>query len=225
MLHRLLLREETEPSHHDLISWLSLYLQRRIQVTAWALDHWDAGTTLPPDLAIEESNVRATLDRLHKIFRVVRRDAELRAQLHWHNGVLAAPHNPDNNGDCQRNADEPVIDIRIHWPRNYCFTCPVKGGFGLFLGEVLINAVRHGKPGTTPRVSILLDPVRKELSFSVENAVDEPAPASPVEPAARHASVCSTTDVRTVGVPTEIPRETSPATVAGSSPLVSMPPQ
>lgn len=45
----------------------------------------------------------------------------------------------------------------------------MRGGFGFFLGEVLINAIRHGRPGSTPALRIGLDRVRRELAFEVEN--------------------------------------------------------
>jgi hypothetical protein len=39
----------------------------------------------------------------------------------------------------------------------------------LFVSEVLANAVRHGRPGTVPLVTIRGDRVRKEIAFQVEN--------------------------------------------------------
>jgi two-component sensor histidine kinase len=48
----------------------------------------------------------------------------------------------------------------------------VRGGFGLFLGEVLANAVRHGTPGSVPCVTVTCDRVRQELTFVVENETD-----------------------------------------------------
>jgi two-component sensor histidine kinase len=56
-------------------------------------------------------------------------------------------------------------------------TCPVRGGFGLFVGELITNAVRHGRPGTQPRVRITCDRVRRELTLLIENAIEPPAPA------------------------------------------------
>jgi hypothetical protein len=57
----------------------------------------------------------------------------------------------------------------------------VRGGFGLFLGEVLTNAVRHGRPATTPRVTMACDRVRRELTCTVVNALAAPrAPGAAV---------------------------------------------
>jgi hypothetical protein len=62
--------------------------------------------------------------------------------------------------------------MEIDWPEEYWFTCPVRGGFGFFLGEVLINAIRHGRPGSTPALRVSLDPIRRELTFEVENEIE-----------------------------------------------------
>jgi two-component sensor histidine kinase len=71
----------------------------------------------------------------------------------------------------------------------------VRGGFGFFLSEVLINAIRHGRPGSMPRVRIALDRVRRELVFEVENEVRSEARSArdgAFEPAA---SVCGGTGI------------------------------
>ena len=65
----------------------------------------------------------------------------------------------------------PVLTVDIDWPESHWFPCPVRGGFGFFLSEVLINAIRHGRPGSVPTVRIALDRVRRELVFEVENEV------------------------------------------------------
>src|SRR5205807_4319146 len=94
------------------------------------------------------------------VFERVRDDPRLRSRLHWDNGVLAE-RTPGGSGE--------VLDARIDWPEEYWFAAPLRGGFGFFLGEVLINAVRHGRPGSVPTVAITLDPVRRELLFEVAN--------------------------------------------------------
>ena len=53
------------------------------------------------------------------------------------------------------------------------------GGYGFFLGEVRINSVRHGRPGSTPALRIAVDRVRRELVFEIENDL----PAEPNGPA------------------------------------------
>ena len=143
----------------ELLSWLSGYVDRRLRTTVWLLDHWDAVPPLPPDSAIEPAQARATIESLRSVFALAATDPELRTRLHWDNGVLSA--RPDGAA--------PVFTVEIDWPEDHWFTCPVRGGFGFFLGEVLINAIQHGRPGSMPALKISLDRVRKELTFEVEN--------------------------------------------------------
>jgi len=147
-------------------AWLSEYLERRLTVTAWLLDHWDAVPPLPREVVIDGAQASATLARLSSVFEAARRDRTLRARLHWDNGTLAGP------------GDGGVLEVAIDWPAEYVVTCPVRGGFGLFVGELVTNAVRHGRPSTQPRVQIRCDRVRKELTLLVENTIDpSPDPA------------------------------------------------
>ncbi|HEY4593257.1 MAG TPA: hypothetical protein VIJ61_12660, partial [Thermoanaerobaculia bacterium] len=147
---------------------LAGYIDRRLRTTAWLLDHWDAQPPLPPDSSVEAAQGRTTIERLASVFSLAALDADLRARLHWDNGVL-----------CDRaNSEAPVLTLEMDWPEELWFSCPVRGGFGFFLGEVLINAIRHGRPGSTPAVRIALDRVRRELLFEIENDL----PAEPGGP-------------------------------------------
>lgn len=137
------------------VSWLAEYLERRVRVTSWLLDHWDAIPPLPPDSVIDADQARATIERLADVLAVIGRDRELRSRLHWDNGTLASP--------------DRVLDVSIDWPADVQITSPVRGGFGLFLSELVANAVRHGDPGTTPRLLIVCDRVRGELQCRIEN--------------------------------------------------------
>jgi|SRR5579864_3234986 len=49
----------------------------------------------------------------------------------------------------------------------------------MFLGEVIANAVRHGRPGCVPCVRIDCDPVRREIVFRVENATASQSGSEP----------------------------------------------
>jgi PAS domain-containing protein len=149
----------------EFVAWLAGYIDRRLRTTAWLLDHWDAQPPLPPDSSVEAAQARTTIDRLASVFSLAAGDADLRARLHWDNGVLSERPDPA----------APVLTLEMDWPEELWFSCPVRGGFGFFLGEVLINAIRHGRPGSTPAVRIALDRVRRELCFEVEN----PLPAEP----------------------------------------------
>ncbi|HEY0781150.1 MAG TPA: hypothetical protein VGE98_01745 [Thermoanaerobaculia bacterium] len=160
------------PVPAELTAWLAAYVDRRLRATAWLLAHWDEAPPLPPDAAVEPAHVRTTLDRLATVFAHAAADLDLRSRLHWDNGVLSAW------------SSGPAFTVELDWPDVYAFTCPVRGGFGFFLGEVLINAMQHGRPGSRPAVRIALDRVRKELLFSVENDLREDAAAAPDPPEA-----------------------------------------
>jgi hypothetical protein len=146
------------PARTAFAAWLADYLERRITVTAWLLDHWDAVPPLARDSVVDREQVQATLDRLGSVLRLVREDRELRSRLHWDNGTLSAAAGGD-----------AVIDVQLDWPPAFAFTSPVRGGAGMFLGEVVANAVRHGRPGSVPRVEVTCDAVRREIHFRVEN--------------------------------------------------------
>jgi hypothetical protein len=170
VLEHLLRAPERSAAAQAFAAWLSEYLARRLTVTAWLLDHWDAVPPLPREVAIDAAQAGATVTRLAEVFGEARRDRTLRQRLHWDNGTLAGA--ADATGD-----DAPVIDVAIDWPAEYVVTCPVRGGFGLFVGELVGNAVRHGRPATRPRVEIRCDRVRKELMLVVDNAIDAGSPA------------------------------------------------
>jgi hypothetical protein len=151
------------------VAWLSAYVERRIRVTAWLLDHWDTPPPFPPACAIEAAHARETLAALERIFQRVAEDPDLRSSLHWDNGALAQPV-------------EEILALTIDWPDRYWFPLPVRGGFGLFLEEVLVNAMRHGRPGTAPRLGLHVDRGRRELLFEIENETREGGGPARVEP-------------------------------------------
>jgi len=136
--------------------WLAEYLQRRIHVTAWLLDHWHEA---PPahEAVVDAAQAQETLSSLEQIFTAARRDPDLRARLGWTNGPLS------HAGHAR------PFEVAMEWPPEFETTLPVRGGLGFFLTEVLSNAMRHGAPGSAPRVSIRCDRVKKELVFAVEN--------------------------------------------------------
>jgi len=99
------------------------------------------------------------------VFDHARRDRGLRARLHWDNGTLAgSAREAGPDGDA-------ALDVDLDWPADYVVTGPVRGGFGLFVGELVSNAIRHGRPATRPRVQIRCDRVRKQLVLTVDNAI------------------------------------------------------
>jgi hypothetical protein len=136
--------------------WLAEYLERRINVTAWLLDHWDAPLPLARPHVIDADQARVTIARLADVLENVSDDRELRTRMHWDNGTLSSPQSSP-------------LSVDFDWPDDADVTCPVRGGFGLFLNELVANAARHGKSGTTPRLSITCDRVRGELVCRLEN--------------------------------------------------------
>ena len=138
-------------------AWLAEYLERRVGVTAWVLDHWDAQPPLPRESVIDAAQVRATIDRFQAVLALAANERELRQRLHWGNGTLSVPA-------------RATLDVTLDWPDDVVVTCPVHGGFGLFLNELVVNAVRHGTPGTVPTVVIRCDRVRSEVLAEVRNA-------------------------------------------------------
>ena len=73
-LARILERRLRQGDQSDFVTWLSGYIHRRIRVSAWVLNHWEAQPPLPPDCIIEVGHVKATLERFDQIFCMVRED-------------------------------------------------------------------------------------------------------------------------------------------------------
>ncbi|MEO5895354.1 MAG: hypothetical protein ABIS06_06605, partial [Vicinamibacterales bacterium] len=149
----------------SLSPWLAEYLQRRIHVTGWLLDHWHDS---PPahDSVVDAAQIHDTLQSLERVFSDVRRDSDLRSRLGWTNGPLSA------------DTRAAPFATSIDWPEDFDTTLPVRGGLGFFLTEVLANAMRHGAAASTPRVTIRCDRVRNEALFVIENERRDDRPRS-----------------------------------------------
>jgi hypothetical protein len=148
-----------------LAPWLAEYLQRRIHVIAWLLDHWDQSPP-PHDSVVDAAQAHDTIESLQRVFDEARRDADVRARLGWTNGPLSDPRSLH------------AFSTSIDWPGEFETTLPVRGGLGFVLTEVLANAMRHGSPAEAPRLTIACDRVKKEIEFVVENRCrDDRAPA------------------------------------------------
>lgn len=159
------LRSELDDGDVDrsaFLQWLSGYLQRRVFVTQWVLTHWGR-----PPLAdqhgcvIEVSHLQATLAQYDGIARAVSRRPNLRARLHWNNGILAGG----------RPGERSAIDTTLDWPPDVLLPMPEDGVFGYVLGELVTNAIKYGPPGQDVSVVADWDPVRRQLHFSVSNAL------------------------------------------------------
>ena len=148
-----------------LAPWLAEYLQRRIHVIAWLLDHWDQDPP-PHDSVVDAAQARDTIESLQRIFEEARADPDVRARLGWANGPLS---------DSQAAA---AFSTSIDWPDEFETTLPVRGGLGFVLTEVLANAMRHGSLSGPPRLTITCDRVKKEIEFVVENGCRDDHPAA-----------------------------------------------
>lgn len=158
------------PEARTFAIWLSEYLERRLTVTGWLLDHWDFLWSEPAEVVIDASQARATVDRLCEVFELARRDRDLRARLHWSNGVLSVAPPAVARSDSRDR--EPAVDVRIDWPSSVVIGCPVRGGFGVFIGELLTNAIRHGAAGSVPELTVSFDRVRRDVQFRLSNAAE-----------------------------------------------------
>jgi len=159
-----LLNHRLERGDNDAFNvWLSGYIQRRIRVVAWLLEQWDASPIPAGTALIQAGNAQATLQRLGEAFAFVRESSSLRSQLHWNNGTLSGPFEPG----------EAVFETLFNWPGSFSFSLPVRGGLGFFLGEVLVNAIRHGVPGDKPQVKVHCDRLTGELLFQISNRMGE----------------------------------------------------
>ena len=116
---------------------------------------------------VDAAQAHETLRSLERIFVEVSDDTDLRSRLGWANGPLA-----------DRSTASPFT-AAVDWPQEFETTLPVRGGLGLFLTEVLSNAMRHGAAGSSPHVAVQCDRVRKELIFSVENRRRDDGPRPP----------------------------------------------
>lgn len=157
-----------------LCRWLAEYLLRRLQVSQWVLGHWGGAPRRDADRILGPEHLRGALEQYERVFAVVRGDPRLRARLHWNNGVLAPPLHQEH--------DDPrgVVEAWIDWPESYRLTVPADGLFGFLLGELLVNAIKHGAPGTAVELEAEVDRGRRELTVRLSNSVQDPS--SPERP-------------------------------------------
>lgn len=145
--------------------WLSEHLTRRIRVIAMVLERWDKQVDLGEGLLIDRHHAEKTLDRLDQIFKMVRTDADLRDDLRWNNGVLSSEVS---------QPETAVIPRDVHWPDHVLITIPSQGVFGFFVGEILVNCIRHGAPYPPPNLDIQHIPGSREVTFQLTNTARDP---------------------------------------------------
>lgn len=168
VLEHQLRRTDTSDDGRAFVAWLAEYLERRLTVTGWLLDHWDSQPSGIAEVVIDSTQARATFDRLTTVFALAAKDRDMRARLHWSNGVLSAEVHPP-------------VDLQCEWPEAVVISCPIRGGFGVLVGELLTNAIRHGVPGHAPRCSVSYDRVRRVMAFTIINDMRSGSSAPLVE--------------------------------------------
>lgn len=148
------------------VRWLSNYLSERIQLVAWTLENWGRTPSATEQRIITRSTVETTVANYNDLFETVANDRHLREQLHWNNGTVSASK---ESVERPANTAGGLIQTQFDWSEDSCFAVPRDGVFGFFLSEALINAVRHGQPGTQVDFNIAENRVRNELTFTITN--------------------------------------------------------
>lgn len=149
-----------DSSKESFAVWLSAYLSQRIQLISWTLENWGGQPAKTDQRVIERENVRRTLEKYEQVFQVAARDRSLRERLHW------------NNGPAVDSSSRRIIETVLDWDDGSGFAVPREGVFGFFLGEVLTNAIRHGKAGSAIAIKISEQRNRNEIHFEIKNQLD-----------------------------------------------------
>ncbi len=162
--HLSVLVQDSNEKNTEFVDWLAKYLSQRISVVAWILENWGSEPRIHEQRILTRRSVENTIARFQTLFQLAGKNRTIREQLHWNNGLLS--------GNSRDNDQGAVINSKFDWSDEYVFQIPIDGSFGFFIGEALVNAVRHGLPGSTLRFSITHDSARNELFFRLTNQVD-----------------------------------------------------
>ena len=149
----------------EFVDWLANYLSQRISVVAWILENWGTQPQIHEQRILTKGSVENTIYKFRSLFELAAGDRTIREQLHWNNGTLSG-------SDVASDRHE-LIETKVDWSDEFVFQIPIDGSFGLFIGEALVNGVRHGSPGSTLRLSVDHDATRGELFFRLTNDVNE----------------------------------------------------
>ena len=148
--------EGTQPNE-ILLKWLAHYLSRRVGVVSWLMENWDKKPIALDQRVLNCDSITDTVTKLEMFFQFAAKDRSIRQQLHWNNGILSEP------------TESAIIDYEIDCPPECFFQIPREGLFGFFLNEVLVNAIKHGVPGSQIQLYVAWDPIRSEFQFKVSN--------------------------------------------------------
>lgn len=158
-------KESNSGTEFEFVDWLAKYLSQRISVVAWILENWGMQPQTHEQRILTKDSVENTVYKFRSLFELAASDRTIREQLHWNNGTLSG-----NDALADRNA---MIEMNLEWSDEFVFQIPIDGSFGFFIGEALVNGVRHGSPGSTLRLSVDHDATRGELFFKLTNDVGE----------------------------------------------------
>ncbi len=138
-------------------------LIQRNQTFISSLFSWDESTTaLPRDVeALDEQSIHFTVDLCKALFAAASADEDIRRSLNLVNGTLSGSRDGNASFELQQTA----------WPEGAYIRVSMKGALGFFLGEGLRNAIRHGKPGTTPKMTITVDGSLQFVRFEIRNEI------------------------------------------------------
>jgi hypothetical protein len=156
-----LVPDATTDEQREFCRWLAEYLLGRLNVTQWMLEHWGGPARHDVACILAPEHLHAGLAQYQRIFSLVGAKPKLRAQLHWDNGSLSTAL-PER---------ESPVRAWVDWPESYRLTAPADGVFGYVIGEILINAVKHGAPGLSIEFEVDIDRARRELNVRVRNEV------------------------------------------------------
>ena len=164
-LARILRHELEKPTieQQEFVGWLSMYLSERIQLMAWTLENWGSIRPVTESRIITRDTIEATIARHEQALRATAADRKLREKLHWNNGIVSNVSSADTTD---------IILADLKWSRESGFAVPQNGVIGFFIGEVLVNAVRHGSPGSKIQFRVNENRIRNQLDFEVTNAVN-----------------------------------------------------
>jgi hypothetical protein len=152
--------DATTDEQREFCRWLAEYLLGRLHVTQWVLEHWGGPARHDVACILGPEHLHAGLAQYQRIFSLVAAAPKLRAQLHWDNGSLS-----------MALSNREPVRAWVDWPESYRLTAPADGVFGYVIGEILINAIKHGAPGLPIELEADIDRARRELSVRVRNEV------------------------------------------------------
>lgn len=159
---------------HDLnLSRLARYLRRRMDVIHWIFlrigeqeerEETEGAKATATQHKVTRKDFEETLALLRDLFESMRGDLKSRGKMQWKDCVLT--NDPVEFPD--------LFEVTIDWPEMYYVETPKAGLLGFAVGELLVNAIRHGAPRTVPRLDVTCSAgPEPKLTLTVENRLKE----------------------------------------------------